>query len=160
MKSRISNRIATGALVAALYVIFTYVSSLFGLSSGVIQLRISEALCVLPMWIKGSVSGLFVGCILANLLTGCAIWDIVFGSLATLIAAIITSKMKRFKWCAPIPAIVSNTLVVPFVLSYVYNVPDSLPYLFLTVFVGEFLSAGVLGCVIIYIREKRYKKQK
>ena len=160
MKPRISNRIATGALIAALYVVFTYTSSLFGLSSGVIQLRISEALCVLPLWISGSVTGLFIGCILANLLTGAVLWDVIFGSLATLIAAIITSKMKRCKWCAPIPAIVSNTIVVPLVLFYVYQVPDSLPYIFLTVFIGEFLSAGVLGWTVIYIREKRYKKQK
>lgn len=160
MKSRTSTRVANGALVAALYVIFTYISSLFGLSSGAIQLRLSEALCVLPLWVKGSTLGLFVGCILANLLTGCALWDVVFGSLATLIAAIVTSKMKRFKWCAPLPAIVSNTIVVPLVLSYVYNVPETLPYLFFTVFAGEFLSAGVLGSAVIYAREKRHKKQK
>ena len=74
--------LTTAGLIAALYVLLTYLVNLLGLASGVIQIRISEALTILPVFTWAAVPGLFVGCLLANLLTGCALWDIVFGSLA------------------------------------------------------------------------------
>ena len=84
-KNAITRAITRGAAVAALYTALTLVSAVFGLSSGVIQLRLSESLCLLPLVMPEAVLGLYVGCIISNLITGCAFWDIIFGSLATLI---------------------------------------------------------------------------
>ena len=143
-----------GAMTAALYVALTYVMNLFGLASGVIQLRLSEMLTVLPAFTPAAIPGLFVGCLLANLLTGCAMWDVVFGSLATLLGALGTYYLGKNKWLAPVFPIVANTMIVPFVLQYVYGAPDALWYLMLTVGIGEILSCGVLG-VLVYIMIQR-----
>lgn len=143
------------ALIAALYVALTYVANLFGLANGAVQLRLSEALTILPAFTTAAIPGLFIGCLLANLLTGCVFWDILFGSVATLIAAIGTRLIaKNNKWLAPIPPILANTLVVPFVIKFAYGSLDALPYLFLTVFAGELLSCGVLGVPLYALLEK------
>lgn len=147
--------VAQAALIAALYVALTQVAALLGLSSGAIQIRFSEALTILPYFTPSAIPGLFVGCVLANLSTGAILWDVVFGSLATLLGAVVTYLLrKRSKWLAPIPPIVSNTLIVPFVLTYAYGVPDGIPFLMLTVGVGEVLSCGVLGLALLKALEK------
>ena len=147
-----------GALIAALYVALTYLAAMLGLSSNVIQIRFSEALTVLPaivpvMYVPGTVAGLFIGCILANTLTGAVIWDIVFGSIATLIGALGTWLLRRIPHVgtslAWIPPTLANTVIVPFVLQYAYGVSDALWFLFLTVGMGELLSCGVLGTLLI-----------
>ena len=147
-----------GALIAALYVAFTYLSSLFGLSSGVIQFRISEALCVLPLFMPEAVMGLFVGCILSNLLTGAVLWDIVFGSLATLVGAVFTRLLRvlpeKLKWIATLPPVISNAVIVPFVLIHAYGVPDGYFYLLLTVGIGELVCATGLGTALYYTLRK------
>ena len=136
------------AIIAALYVALTYLASMLGLASGVIQVRISEALTILPVFTGAAVPGLSMGCLLANLLTGCAPWDVVFGTLATVLGALGTKMLKNRPVLATLPPILSNTLIVPFVLSRVYGVPDSIPYLMLTVGIGEILSCGVLGYLL------------
>jgi len=158
-----------GALVAALYTALTYLAAMLGLSGGVIQLRLSEALTVLPaivpaIYAPGTVLGLFVGCILANTLTGAVIWDIVFGSLATLIGALGTWLLRRvprigtaLAWAPPTLA---NILIVPFVLQYAYGVPDALWFLMLTVGIGELLSCGVLGFLLIRFAGSKFKNLK
>lgn len=147
--------VAQAALIAALYVALTQVAALLGLSSGVIQIRFSEALTILPYFTSAAIPGLFVGCVLANFTTGAILWDVVFGSLATLLGAVVTYLLrKRSKWLAPIPPILSNTLIVPFVLTYAYGVPDGIPFLMLTVGVGEVLSCGVLGLALLKALEK------
>ncbi len=159
MNSSRTFNVAQGALIAALYVILTEVSAIFGLSSGAVQLRISEALCILPLWYPASVMGLFIGCILSNILTGAILWDVVFGSLATLIGAWGAAKLKNHKFFAPLPTILANTVVVPLVLSYAYKTEEALPFLFLTVFLGEFVSAGVFGTILRAVIEKRKIKK-
>ena len=142
--------ITQAAVIAAIYVVLTYLAQLFGLASGAIQLRLSEMLTVLPFFTPAAIPGLFIGCVLSNILTGCVIWDIIFGSLATLIGAVGTYLLrKRSCYLAPLPPIIANTLIVPFVLSYAYGVPDGIPFLMLTVGAGEILSCGVLGIVLI-----------
>ncbi len=139
------------AVIAALYIVFTYLAALMGLSSGVIQLRFSEALTILPYFCPAAVPGLFVGCLLSNLLTGCLLFDVICGSLATLLGALGTRYLRRVKHgllLAPLPPILANTLIVPFVLMWVYGVPDAYWYLLCTVFAGEFLSCGVLGLLL------------
>jgi len=102
-----------GSVIAALYVALTLLANALGLASGVIQVRLSEALTILPMFTPAAVPGLFVGCVLANLLTGCAPWDVVFGSLATLIGALGTWKLAKNKWIAPLFPILSNAIICP-----------------------------------------------
>lgn len=140
--------IAHAAIIAALYVVLTYVSALFGLASGAVQLRLSEALVVLPVFMPSAVPGLFVGCILSNLLTGCAVWDIVFGSLATLIGAVFTRMLRNKPLAALVPPILANTIVVPPVIWFVYGSDIGLPLVYLGVFAGEVLSCGVLGYLL------------
>ncbi|MBE6992804.1 MAG: QueT transporter family protein [Ruminococcaceae bacterium] len=137
-----------GSVIAALYVALTLLANALGLASGVIQVRLSEALTILPMFTPAAVPGLFVGCVLANLLTGCAPWDVVFGSLATLIGALGTWKLAKNKWIAPLFPILSNAIIVPFVLQYVYAFEGSYRYFFITVGLGEIVSCGVLGLLL------------
>lgn len=137
--------LSQGAVIAALYVALTYLAQLLGLASGAVQLRVSEALTVLPVFTPAAVPGLFIGCLLANTLTGCALWDIVAGSLATLLGALGTRWLRRRRVAALLPPILTNTLIVPFVLAYVYRAEGTIPYFMLTVGAGEVLSCGVLG---------------
>ncbi len=146
--------VTLAAVIAALYVGLTYLANALGLASGVIQIRFSEALTVLPVFTAAAVPGLTIGCFLANLLTGCALWDIIFGTLASLLGAIGTRLLRRFVWCAPIPPILANTIIVPFVLQMVYGVQDALPYLMLTVGLGEIISCGVLGLLLLATLQK------
>ncbi len=144
------------ALIAALYVVLTHVANALGLASGAVQIRFSEALTVLPLFTPAGVPGLTVGCFLANSLTGCAPWDIVFGTLATLLGALGTRCLsKKSVWLAPIYPILANTLIIPFVLTYVYGLTDAMWYLFLTVGIGEILSCGLLGIPLAKVLEKR-----
>ena len=149
-------RMTEAALIAAMYIALTLLSNAFGLASGPIQVRLSEALTVLPFFLPAAVPGLCIGCLLSNLLTGCALWDVVFGTAATLLAAFGTRLIGRtgHKWPAVLPPILCNTLVIPFVLQYVYGTEKALPFLLLTVFAGEFLSAGVLGLVLLFGLER------
>ena len=138
-----------GAMIAALYVVLTFIANLAGLASGVIQVRLSEALTILPVFTAAAVPGLAVGCVLANLLTGCAIWDVVFGSLATLIGAVGTRLLrKKSPVLAVLPPILSNIIIVPLVLPRVYGVEDAYWYLAMTVGAGEIISCGVLGLLL------------
>ncbi|MBQ4159511.1 MAG: QueT transporter family protein [Clostridia bacterium] len=150
-----TKAITQASLIAALYVALTYLANLLGLASGAIQIRFSEALTVLPLFTAAAIPGLTLGCLLANLLTGCALWDVIFGTLATLLGALGTRYLsKKSKWLAPIFPILANTLIVPFVLTYVYGLTDAMWYLFLTVAVGEVLSCGVLGIPLAGAIEK------
>jgi len=150
--------IVQGAAIAALYVVLTLLSNIFGLASGVVQVRISEALTVLPFFTPAAVPGLFVGCIISNLLAGSAVWDVVFGSIATLIGAAGTYLLrKKTKWLAPLPPIAANTLIVPFILAFAYGAEESIPFLMLTVGAGEIISCGVLGLILLKALEKHAK---
>lgn len=146
------------AMIGALYVTLTWLSSLLGLSSGPIQLRLAEALCVLPFFMPEASVGLTVGCFLANLLTG-SIWaDVLFGTLATLIGALGTYAMRRFRgkvrFLSLIPPILSNSIIVPFVLKYAYGLEDGWLFLIGGVAAGELLSVGVLGSILMLGLEK------
>ena len=138
------------AIIAALYIVFTYVTALFGLASGAIQLRLSEALCILTVFTPAAIPGLTVGCLISNLVTGCLPTDIVFGSLATLLGALGGRFLRKYPYLTPLPTVIANTLIVPFVLAFAYRVEEGLPFLFLTVGLGELLSAYLLG-VLLYL---------
>ena len=140
--------ITQGAMIAALYVVLTIFINAFNLASGAIQVRISEALCILPIFTPAAIPGLFIGCFLSNLLTGCAIWDIIFGSLATLLGAIGTYYLRNTKFVFTLPPVIANTIVVPLVLKFAYGLGDAYLFLVATIFVGEVLSICVLGSLL------------
>lgn len=142
------------ALIAALYVALTYVSAAMGLASGAIQVRISEALTILPMFTSAAVPGLFVGCLAANILTGAAVWDIVFGAAATLLGALGTYYLGKNRCLAALFPIAANTLIIPFVLKLAYGVTEGYMFLFFTIFAGEFISCGILGVILARAIEK------
>ncbi len=169
--------LAQASMIAAIYVVFTLIANALGLANYAIQVRFSEALTILPFFTPAAVPGLFVGCILSNMLTGCLPLDIVFGSLATLLGALGTwavgrmsrraisaagsismprEKFSVYKLLAPLPPIISNTLIVPFVLSYVYRFEGSIPFFMLTVGAGEVISCGILGLILLLSLD-RYK---
>ncbi len=146
-----------GSIIAALYVVLTFLARLLGLDSGVIQLRFSEALCLLPMFFPPAIVGVTIGCFLANLLSGAVILDIIVGPIATLIGAVGTYLLRKNKYLAALPPIISNAVIIPFVLAYGYGTGDSIPFMMLTVGLGEFLSVFVLGLILLSIFEKRIK---
>lgn len=146
--------ISTSAIIGALYIVLTMVSNSLGLASGAIQVRISEALCILPVFTPAAVPGLFAGCIISNIIAGGNIFDIIFGSLATLIGAIGTLKLKNHKYLALIPPIVSNTIIVPIILCYAYGINQALYFVMFTVGIGEVISCGVMGMVLLKAMEK------
>ena len=136
------------ALIAALY---TALSLAFApLSFGPVQFRVSEALCVLPYFTPAAISGLFVGCILSNCFVSGMIWaDIVFGSLATLASAILARKLRKHRWLVPLPAVLLNALVVPFVLKFGYGFSDALWFMALTVGLGQIGACYCFGLPVM-----------
>lgn len=146
--------ITQGAAIAALYVVLTLVFA--PISFGPVQLRIAEALCILPMFTPAAVPGLFIGCLIANLLGGGIMLDVVFGSLATLIGAILGYMLHSNRWLVPLPAVIANALIVPFVLKYGYGVVDvAVPVLMLQIAAGEILGCYVLGEIFASALMKR-----
>ena len=141
--------VAQAALIAAIYVVLTYFVSAFNLASGAIQVRISETLTILPAFTPAAIPGLAIGCFLSNLLTGCLPMDVLFGSLATLLGAVGSYLLRKHKWLVPLPPVVANTVIVPFVLAYVYGAEGSVPFFMLTVGIGEVISCYVLGSILM-----------
>ena len=132
-----------------MYAVLTLLTNAFGLANGAVQIRISEALTVLPCLMPAAIPGLTMGCLLSNIMTGCIAIDIVCGTFATFLGAIFTYLLRKHKPLAPLPPILSNTLIIPFVLSYAYHIPGSIPYFMLTVGIGEIISCGVLGWLLL-----------
>lgn len=147
--------LAQAAMIAAIYVVLTLVFAPF--AYGEVQVRLSEALTILPVFTPAAIPGLFVGCLLSNILGGCIVPDIIFGSLATLTGAVFTYLLRnQSRFLAPLPPILANALIVPFVLRFGYQVPLPIPFMMLTVGIGEVISCGVLG-MILYAALYRYK---
>ena len=138
-----ARRLTQSAVIAALYVALTLIFE--PISFGPMQVRIAEALAILPMFTPAAVPGLFVGCLLANLLGGAIVVDVIFGSLATLIGAALGYVLRANRWLVPIPAVVSNAVIVPLVLRFGYGVEMPLALLALYIAVGEIAGCYVLG---------------
>ena len=162
MRNKRVTFIVRAAIIAALYVVLTFVANALGLASHTIQVRFSEALCILPFFTPAAIPGLWIGCLLANLLTGCVIWDVLFGSLATLLGAIGTYLLRKHKVLCTLPPVLANMVIVPFVLIYAYKIPSvfvkevDVTYLFnaLTVGIGEVISVCVLGSILLQVLNK------
>lgn len=139
---------AQAAVIAAVYVALTLAFQ--PISFGAIQFRISEALCILPFFTPAAVPGVTLGCLLGNIAGGAALPDILFGTLATFIGAVLSYALRnRSKWLVCIPPIASNMLIIPFVLRFAYGITDSIPFLMLTIGIGEVLAVGVLGNILM-----------
>ncbi len=157
MRTVPSLPLVQAAMIAALYVVLTFIANALGLANQAIQVRFSEALTILPYFTPAAIPGLFIGCLLSNILTGCAIPDIIFGSLATLAGAVFTYKLRKYKWLAPVPPIAANAIVVPFVLLYAYGI-EPLWFSFVTVTIGEIISCGILGMLLLFTLNKYRSK--
>lgn len=144
------------AMIAAIYVVLTFLFAPF--SFGEIQVRISEALTILPIFTPAAVPGLFAGCLIGNFAGGALLPDVIFGSLATFLGALFTWLLReRSVLLASVPPIAANVLIVPFVLRYAYGILLPIPFMMLTVGIGEVISCGVLGLLLARIIEK-YRK--
>ncbi len=150
-----TKSICTAAIIAALYAVLTYISGILGLASGAVQVRLSEALCVLPYFTPAAIPGLAVGCLLSNIFAGVSALDIVFGPLATLVGAYGGYLLRKNKWLVPIPTILSNAVIIPLVLCM--SGMDSSGYGIAAagVAAGEIISCGGVGMLLIFALEKR-----
>ena len=158
MKTKTATRtrfVCTAALIAALYVGLTLISNAMGLASGEIQFRISEALCALGLFTPAAIPGVSLGCFLANLLTGCAAPDVIFGSLASLIGMLGAYALRKTPFLALLPYVLANVVIVPFVLSYAYGIETVWWLLALSVGVGEIVCAYIGGLALYFALKKR-----
>ena len=121
---------------------------------GPIQFRVSEALTILPYFTSAAIPGVTIGCFLSNILMGAPLPDIIFGTLATLIGTIFSRMLRRQKFLVCIPPILSNALIIPWVLKFAYEFDDAVPFMMLTVGAGEVLAAGVLGTMLLLALER------
>ena len=154
MKKKTTLYLVQAALIAAMYVALTYLSNMAGLW----EVRFSEALCILPFFLPETAWGLGVGCLIANLLSPYGVLDIVVGSAATLLAALLTARCKK-KWLAPLPPVVANTVLVGLILAYEQAGTSAAfwpTYAFnaLTVGLGEAVACYGLGGLLLWRLDK------
>lgn len=142
------------ALIAAVYVILCIVFA--PISFGEIQVRVAEALTVLPFFTPAAIPGLFIGCFLSNMIAGNIMMDMVFGSLATLLGALGTWYLRDHRIMGLFPPILSNILIVPYVLRLGYGINLPIAFLRLTVGIGEVIAVAVIGSILRSALE-RYK---
>lgn len=157
MKNKKIVWLTASAMIAAVYLVLTMI--FYAISFQPLQSRLAEALTVLPYFTPLAIPGLFVGCIISNILGGNGIWDIVIGSLATLLAAFLTYKMTynrpRRKWLAPLPPVLVNAVVIGAMLSILYKLP--LFATMLEVGIGQIIACYVLGFPLMLLFEKNKK---
>ncbi len=144
--------ITEASAIAALYTVITI--AIGPLGSAAIQCRIPEAMCILAIFTPAAIPGMTIGCLISNIATGCLWQDVLFGTLATLIGVIGARLLRRVWWLVPLPTVVANTIIVPLVLAYAYHAEEGIPFLMLTVGIGEVISAYVLGIVLYFALRK------
>ena len=152
MRNKKVQFITQGAVIAAIYVVLVLIFDTF--SFGPIQFRIAEMLTVMPYFTPAAIPGLFVGCLIANIIGGGLIWDIVLGSIATLIGAIGSYLVRKNKWLVPLPPIIANMVIVPFVLKYAYGYDGLLVYFMFTVGLSEIIVCGIIGMALLTVMAK------
>ena len=151
------------AVIAALYVVLTYLAGVMNLAYGPVQFRFSEALTVLPVLFPEAIPGLFVGCVVSNLLSPYGALDLIVGSAATLLAAVWTAKCGR-RWFAPMPPVLANAVFVGAMLAW-YEAGVSAGFLAAfaynaaTVGLGELIVCYALGLPLLRILESRGVKK-
>lgn len=144
--------VTQAAIIAAIYVVLVFV---FQYSSfGPIQFRIAEALTVLPYFTPAAIPGVTIGCLLSNLIFKMEPLDTIFGTAATLIAAYLSYQLKDNKFLVPVPPILVNAIIIPWVLKYAYIEANTIPFMMLTVGAGQLVSAGILGMILLFSLER------
>ena len=149
MKKNQTLFLTQAAMIATIYVVLTGIAAGFDLANGAIQVRFSEALTVLPFFTPAAVPGLTIGCLLSNILFSGNIFDIIFGTLATLLGAVGTRMLRKSRWLCSIPPIISNALIIPPVLTFAYHIPGGIPFQMLTVGAGEVIRCLIFGQILI-----------
>lgn len=149
------RQLATAGIIAALYTVLSLFANVFGIAYGPIQCRFSEALTVLPFFLPEAIPGLFIGCLVTNLMSTVGPLDIVFGSLATLLAALWTRRMPN-KWLAPLPPVLCNAVIIGAMIAwYEAGFTAAFPGLFaynaFTVGLGEAIACYVLGMLLLQL---------
>lgn len=152
MRNKKVQFITQGAVIAAIYVVLVLIFDTF--SFGPIQFRIAEMLTIMPYFTPAAIPGLFVGCLIANIIGGGLIWDIVFGSIATLIGVIGSYLVRKNKWLVPLPPIIANMVIVPFILKYAYGYDGLLVYFMFTVGLSEIIVCGIIGMALLTVMAK------
>lgn len=156
---KLSTRDLTfAAIVGSIYVVLGYFGNTFNLTFGVIQCRFSEALTVLPFLCPATTWGLFIGCLITNILSPYGLLDMIFGPLATLSAALLTARC-RHKWLAPLPPVLCNAFIVGALTAFQeVGMGDAFPAVFaynaLTVGLGQVLACCGLGMPVLAIVER------
>ena len=154
MKSKRISLITRAAAIAALYAALTLIFE--PISFGPMQVRISEVLTVLPAYTPAALPGLFIGCAISNLYMGSMV-DVIAGSLATLIAALLSYLLRRHRFLVPLPPVVCNALVIPFVLKYAYHVDETVPFLMLTIGAGQLIACYLIGIPFMLALDRLFK---
>ena len=149
MKKTKTLFIAQAGIIAALYVVLTLFAQGFNLANGAIQCRFSEALTILPFFTPAAIPGVTIGCLLSNIINSCAVLDIIFGSFATLIGCIGTYALRKYRILCSVSPVISNALIIPFILKYAYGSPDAIPFMMLTVGIGEVITCMVFGEILL-----------
>ena len=142
-----TNTLTRGAIIAALYAAITLL--LAPISYGEVQIRIAESLTLLPILLPEAIPALTIGCLLANVLGGCTIFDIVFGTLATLLAAICTRRLRGHQLLASVMPVLFNGVIVGAVVHYAYAPVIALPLCMLFVALGEAVACMLLGPIVL-----------
>ena len=156
MKRSVNIRFLTrSAIIAALYISVSLLVA--PIASGLFQCRISEALTVLPYYSASAIPGLTIGCLLFNFISGAPAPDILFGSLATLLAAVATWGIRRLrlpKWLAPMPSVILNGLIVGAILTYVYKIGVTYAVAALYVALGQLVACYALGYPLMLLVDR------
>ncbi len=140
------------ALIAAIYVVLVYAFK--PISFSYIQVRIAETLTILPYFTPAGIPGITIGCLLANILTGADVLDIIFGTLATFLGALGSYGLRRHKFLVPIPPILTNTIIIPWVLRFAYGEALPIPFMMATIGIGQVISCYVLGLILLQVLSK------
>lgn len=150
-------------IIAIAYIALTMIANAFGMAKDIVQVRISDALMVMPYFTPAAIPGLFIGCFISNILvsllpdpmtgkliiSSAANYYIIFGSLSTLLGAIFAYLLRKSKFTVGIPAIILNSITMPLLFHFVYRYEDSIAKCFMTVAIGEIISVGLLGTALL-----------
>lgn len=159
------NGLVRAGITAGLYCALSF--AVFPIASGVVQIRLGDALCLLPLLFPETVTGLFVGCILTNVMTGCAVYDVLFGSLITLVAGLLTclvgrtikSKTLKVAVGGAFPVLL-NALILPLVFELCYGTGE---YVYIVqalfIFSGEAVSVWLFGSLVFVWLDKYLAKK-
>ena len=141
------RRLVRAAVIAALYAVLTL--ALQPISYGPLQVRLSEAFTLLPILLPEAVGGVTLGCLLANLLGGSMLPDIVFGTLATFLAAVLTRRLRKRFWPAASMPVLFNELIVGAVVHFCYAPEMALWLCMVTVALGEAVACYIVGPILL-----------